>query len=166
MRYINSYNELERVLNQTIEISMNRIGDKVSKLLKSYIQKNWYSNMHPEYYKRTKDVLNSITFKIEKKEKGYLATIYSDNSKVIAVKSTFPLPPGMPRFHHHMNIHGKDVSEWVIDMMNFGNNNSKLYSYQGVNFLRNTKQAMMSQSIHLRQLEIEFRKIGIKVGRY
>jgi len=170
MRYINNYSELERVFNQTVEISMNRIGDKVSKLLKKYVQQKWYNAYSPRFYKpRSRDVLNSSTYTITPNTsggKGYVATIFLNEELIRPVISTFPLPPGMPRFHYHMNVHREDVSSSVVKWMDQGNNNSPLYAYEGVNFFRDTKQAMMNQSIHIRQLEIEFRKIGVKVARY
>jgi len=164
MRNITTYSELESALMQSIIQGMHSLGDKTKATLISMTRTKFYYAHKPELYKRTQEVLKSITVLYKSKSKNtYEFTVFFDKTKIQARNSTFRLPIGMQRFHHHKSLSGENVAEYMAEMMNYGNRSSR-YSYPGAYFYEATKAALYSNKKHLEIIAKQFKKVGLKTS--
>jgi len=159
VKKFDNWNDLFKHLEQTVELNLPTVAQKIANILKMYVRENWYDKYEPLYYERTMDVLNSITVdKIKKNGNILEVEIYFDKNKIEQKESTFPLPEGYIRFHHHMSIDGSttygnmSIAEWVVYWMNYGQH-SPLYSYDGVHFIEKTIEWTERDKYHIKKLK-------------
>jgi len=164
---ITRWSQFTKVYNNIMNESLPKIGEKIAEVLKQYVEDNWYS-VEPEIYKRTFEVLNSITVsKIDRPNKDtWSIFIFFDGQKINPNYSTFPVPDGVIRFNHHMSLDGSTkysgntIGEWVVYWMNYGQNSTKC-SYEGVHFLEDTVKFTKRDKIHIKEIEKVLRASGL-----
>lgn len=148
--------QLNKYITKCLKKCMSELGQKYKDVLVDYIDEKWYSDHtpNPASYKRTKDFINSATFKLTGNQNdGYDVEIYFDTSKIhpeIRKKG----------FNAHASIRGKDVSSLIPIFIDKGVN-SEVHSYDGIewsnfiegyikeNYLKDIKKLMKKYGIEM-----------------
>ena len=131
MREFDDYNDLFNYLDESINNSLDELAELFKQTLFTFVKENFYDVYEPELYKRTWEVLNSISLS-QKYQEGGMTTIdiFFDTSKIHPKLSTFPIPKGMRRYHHHIDISGNPTNDIIVYILNdgyrFGQSNSKI----------------------------------------
>lgn len=135
-KMFNSIDELMIYLQEQIPINLEIIGEEVKEILRNNVQQLWYGrSFTPHYYTRTFEYINSIVCSkaVPIGSGMYEVEIYFDTNLI------HPYPSTNGNWPQHESIYGDDVSEFIPEWIEEGNN-SPLFSYEGVHPTEDTKQ--------------------------
>jgi len=133
----NSIKELMTYLQSQIPNNLEVIGENIRNKLRENVQELWYDRpFTPTHYNRTMEYINSLVCSKAVSTGGgiYEVEIYFDTNKINPYSSTNGNWP------QHESVFGDDVSDYIPQWIEDGNNNSRLYSYEGVHPVKITKQ--------------------------
>jgi hypothetical protein len=152
-------------LEKSIEVDLTKVGTEIAGVLKNYVRLNWYADHTPEFYKRTEEILNSITVsKSTRVGNKFEVKIFFDEEKIKMQSSTY----GKGLFGHHMSLDGStswdgmSIAQWVVWWMNYGQN-SPLHSYEGAGFMEETMKFTEEDNYAVERLADLLRQKGFDV---
>lgn len=129
-------NKIDEVIVTKITKDLYKLGEDTANKLREYTYK-WYDNYFPKDYQRTQDLINSITFKVDKLS----VYIYFDTSKIRSIERRLS---GNVAWNAHMGFDGEDFTkgliEWIEDDANSGSKSNPRRNHQGVKMIQNTQQ--------------------------
>jgi len=161
---ITDWEQLADYLDNSIKQCLPIIANKVSKILKRFVKERWYNTHKPTHYRRTLEVLNSITVsEVQQVGNGYQVLVYFDPSKINNVLTDIK-----GYFNHHMSIDGSstwsgmNLAELVPLFMDQGQS-SKIRPYSGVHFMQATIDEVKSSQIDVNVLKRRLRSQGLNI---
>lgn len=172
--------QVEAYLKTKMDLVMKLVGEKVSKVLREYVKKNWYEEHSPSSYFRTMDFLNSITVgNVTSVGNSYQVEIYFDPDKIEPMMWQEYANPTVhdefdrssyknQYFNAHMSLggsetwQGKPISEQLPFWLEYGQN-SRVHAYGGGHFVRDTKKFLEETNYHLKEIQKLLKTHGIDV---
>lgn len=127
--------QLKNLINEILKDCLKEIALEAGKELQQYVQKEWYEAHSPEMYKRTYQLLNSITnTDIRQKGSGFEIEVGFDKSSII------PNFLGGDLWNEHMSFNGEPFVSGLIETIEEGNLSpySPPYARNGIHMLENT----------------------------
>ncbi len=140
-------NELHNIIETIAEEVLQKWKDTLTKRI--YEDNMLKKNPSNDYYTRSRDMINSLTIKWIDNLNCELD--YDTN----LIYSNF-LGEGM--FNQHMGFNGQDVSEFMPDIIEAGQN-SRIYSHDGVNAQEDVVRWLQTNFRSMLQRELKSRKI-------
>ena len=163
-KVFSDFNSLIKHLENNILIDVQKIGEEVKTVLKNNVRVLWYerngTGWTPQDYERSFQLINSITCKKAiKVGNKYQVEIYFDTDKIQPMYGTDDKP-----WTRHMSITDfEDVSEAIPLWIEEGNNNSPIYSYEGVHPVQTTIDNLKSDNYIKERLRELLKTQGYKV---
>jgi hypothetical protein len=144
-KVFSDFNALIKHLENNIVLDIQKIGEEVKNVLRNNVRVLWYErngmNWTPQDYERTWQLIDSISVsKAIKLGNKYQVEVYYDTDKIVPMYGTEDKP-----WTRHMSITDfSDVSEAIPFWVEEGNNNSPIYSYEGVYPVKTTIEDLKS----------------------
>jgi hypothetical protein len=163
-KVFSDYNALIKHLENNILSDIQKIGEEVKGILRNNVRVLWYErngmNWSPQDYERSFQLIESITCrKAIKTGNKYEVEIFFDTNKIIPMYGTDDKP-----WTRHMSVVDyTDVSEAIPLWIEEGNNNSSIYSYDGVHPVQTTKQDLKDDNYIKERLKELLEMQGYKV---
>jgi hypothetical protein len=157
-------NSLMKHLENNILLDVQKVGEEVKSILRNNVRVLWYerngTNWTPKDYERSWMLIDSISVsKAIKIGNKYQVEIFFDTDKIIPMYGTDDKP-----WTRHMSIIDyKNVSEAIPLWIEEGNNNSSIYSYEGVHPVQITKDDLKSDNYIKERLKELLEMQGYKV---
>ena len=123
-------NDYCNYVNKQLEKCMDEVGRQLKNEMANYIFEKVYRTRTPKEYERTFQILDSITYKLEKQGNGSYAVRVGYDTNLITPKyedSSF--------FNVHMSLSGEDMSDITPYFIEKGNGVNPYKHYDGVNAL-------------------------------
>jgi hypothetical protein len=158
------FNSLMRHLENNILLDVQKVGEEVKGVLRNNVRVLWYErngmNWSPQDYERSWQLINSITCKQAiKKGNKYQVEIFFDTDKILPTYGTDDKP-----WTRHMSVVDySDVSEAIPLWIEEGNNNSSIYSYEGVYPVKTTVDDLKDDNYIKERLKELLEMQGYKV---
>lgn len=166
MKEFIDYDDLFNYLDDQVNNSLEELSKIFKKTLYDFVKEKFYDTYEPRLYKRTWEVLKSITISSKyRDEKGYAVDVFFDTSKIHPRESNFILPSGMDRYHHHMNQNKEAINDIIVTILNngyyFGKNNR--LKRQGGKFLQAMNKWSMNKNNWINELILILKGKGLDV---
>ena len=124
-------------VDKQLKFCMNEIFIQLKNEMKDYLFQNWYKKYTPTQYNRTFNLLDSITFKLEKQgNASYVVKVGYDTDLIHAEYDEYSF------FNQHMSMGGEDVSDIVPYYIEKGNGKNPYFMYKGIGVLEYMREYM------------------------
>ncbi|MDD4779013.1 MAG: hypothetical protein PHT02_00220 [Tissierellia bacterium] len=157
-------NKFMKQIEESVIVDLNKIGEEVKGVLRNNVRVLWYErngmNWEPQDYERTYQLIDSITCKkVIKIGNKYQVEIFFDTDKIQPMYGTDD-----KHWTRHMSVvNYSDVSEAIPLWIEEGNNNSRIYSYEGVHPVQETKEWIKNDNYIKERLKELLEMQGYKV---
>jgi len=169
MKSISTWSGLEAALRKATELAVKKTGDEIRKVLKFYVERNWYNSHTPKQYERTMQMLDAISVRsVKENANKYSAVVYFDFERMGAASNIYDRGPY--QFNTHMSLDGstsyagKSIAELLVRWANEGQDNpltvsgNPVFPTEGAYFLEDTLEYAQDESVFL--IQEELRKAG------
>lgn len=121
MKEFDNYDDLFNYLDKQLDNSLEDLAEIFKEVLYKFVKEKFYDVYTPVLYKRTWEVLNSITVSKKHKENNLTTVdVFFDINKIQSHPSSFYVPENLPRLHHHMDMNGNPTNDIIVFLLNDG----------------------------------------------
>lgn len=132
---ITNQQQLILIINQLLEDILEQIAKEAVEYLRIYVDTFWYQAHYPNMYKRTRQMLDSITHsEVKRKGNKFDVSIYFDASQIT------PNFLGDGMWNEHMSFSGEPFTVGLVDTIELGNPSpfSPDYAEEGIGMFAET----------------------------